>query len=99
LRGNVRPSLDEIGEVVVVNSQKATEMLKKTSGMKKTKALIMVLSATCECSNVHNIIYSDIAEKLEERLIPVTAEKCWGKGTAFSMAMESAKKLILEQIY
>ena len=36
----------------------------------------------------------NLAEKLEAALQPETADRCWGKGAAFSLAMNHARQLV-----
>lgn len=41
---------------------------------------------------------AQLAERLETRLLPQTAESCWGRGAAFSMAMAGALALVREAL-
>ncbi|MBP1609550.1 MAG: hypothetical protein H6Q04_1785, partial [Acidobacteria bacterium] len=35
-----------------------------------------------------------MSQMLEKALAPETAERCWGKGAAFAIAMENARKIV-----
>lgn len=98
LKGVMRPSIDQVGEEIANNSELAEMVLEKTARMGKTKAIIMILSAICAngAPAKQNLIMktAKFAQELTDALKPVTPEKCWGKGTAFAMAMQTAKKII-----
>jgi len=103
LNGKPKPSVDELGEMIVLNCDRAKELISETAGMKKTKSLIMILSAICKVAKNNDDIkplslrINLFVDQLNEALLPATADKCWGKGTAFTMAMEQAKKCIIQQ--
>jgi hypothetical protein len=99
LKGSMRPSIDEVGKMIVENSEMVALLLPKTAGMKKTKAIIMILAAICVMGDQGKAIkmilnISHFADELEGALAPITPEKCWGKGTAFGMAMVLAQKCL-----
>lgn len=103
LRGNKRPSIDELSDMITENEKTAKILLEETKNIKKTKAVIMILAAISEVSSskILNLVaisglIERLADKLDASLKPETADKCWGKGAAFSLAMEQAKKCILE---
>ena len=79
---------------------KMSEVLKETYGTKKTKSVLMVIAAVCETYNDVQKAReaaketSKLADKLDERLRPHSAAECWGKGTAFSIALEQARRLV-----
>ena len=99
LRGNLKPRTDDLAEVITSNSDMAAELLYETAGTRKTKPVIMILAAICEarpngqlrklCNRVESM-----SQMLEKALAPETAERCWGKGAAFAIAMENARKIV-----
>lgn len=99
LAGNLKPTADEIAKMIIKNSEIAAMVLPKTTGTKKTKTIIMILAAICTIQEKDRILQrilkvSRYADELEQCLKPFLPEKCWGKGTAFAMAMEAARKCV-----
>jgi len=100
LRGVNKPSRDFLADILVEKTEILKIMLDETKGTKKTKPIMMILAAICNEHNDRDKIKNlsrnveGIAQKLEQSLIPSTADKCWGKGVAFVLAMESAKQCV-----
>jgi hypothetical protein len=100
LRGNAKPSIDEISAIIVEKSDLIKHALNESHRTKKTKSVLMVLAAICEFSNDVDEVgrltrkTSTLSEKLDNALAPHSADSCWGKGTAFSMALIQARKLL-----
>ena len=103
LNGNVKPSVDELGEKIAENSGLATVVLEETRGTKKTRAVAMILGVICFLSRGTEPAKALarktplFAEQLEAVLLPHTAEKCWGKGAAFGLAVNHARQIVEKQ--
>lgn len=75
-------------------------MLDQTKGTKKTKALLMVLAVVAveakdqESAAIMALDSQRWAAELEKRLAPQTADQCWGKGTAFALALRMAREVV-----
>jgi hypothetical protein len=101
LRNIVNPSQDDISAVIIEKDQILSRLMEKSAGTKKTKAFLMILGAITELSNneteaialVNNAPI--LTELLEHELLPFTAERCWGRGISFGMAMGKAKDVVL----
>jgi hypothetical protein len=100
LAGNLRPSTDSLADAITANTQKAEVVLAETSGTKKTKSVLMIMAAICYQATSESqarlmaMRTREFADRLESALIPQTAESCWGKGAAFSLALTQAKTVI-----
>lgn len=100
LEGTPRPSIDQLGDMIARNSDRGRIIVAETKGKQKTRGMMMILAAVCfiaksEAEVKQITIHSEqLAEKLETVLMPHKPEKCWGKGVAFSMAMEQARLLV-----
>jgi hypothetical protein len=93
LKGNIKPSTDEISIVISENSKCSEELLIETKRIKKTKGIIMILASLCFLNKLELAGYVEkLARSLEATLRPETPERCWAKGAAFTLAMEQAKK-------
>jgi len=95
LKGEIKPSVDEIAECMVDHSNILEQAMKQTRGTRKTKSILMILAAICFLSNGDNAkglfgIVSGLAEKLDQELFPIEAIKCWNRGAAFTLVMEKA---------
>jgi hypothetical protein len=99
LNGELSPSADTIAAAIVANAERFQAILTRTSGTKKTKAVLMILAAICvEARSTEQISEmaphtQKLADKLETLLLPETAQRCWGKGAAFSLALQQARML------
>lgn len=98
LNGNLRPSADDLAGIIQRHSEAMSIAIAGSRGSRKTRGALMVIAAlidrfgaTIETRLPHVPIYAD---KLQAGLAPRTAEECWGKGVAFSLAMECAKRIV-----
>lgn len=95
-----KPTADAIADIMIERSEDLATVLKESKGTKKTRAVLMVLAAIIQSTtNTQNLIrltkeIEILAHNLERQLEPANAEKCWGRGAAFSLAMEQARKII-----
>jgi len=102
INGNLKPSTDIIGTTIVRNSEIVSMLLSETLGMKKTKAVIMILASIVVVSKSTRVaselvkFADEAATKLLNQLSPQSPESCWGKGAAFSLALEIATRIIKE---
>ncbi len=100
LNGDKVASPDKIADIIINRAKSLELIVKETKGTKKTKSVLMILSAVCFKTNdpetIKNMAARTVllAGKLEENLLPSQADKCWGRGVAFVLAMEQAKKCI-----
>jgi len=100
LQGTLRPSTDALADQIRNNDQIVTPLLKQTSGTKKTKTIMMILAVICnEIGDTKRAL--DLAKRVEEfgkqldsNLKPESTERCWGRGAAFTLAMERAKRIV-----
>ena len=100
LEGVPRPTKDQLADMIESNASIAAIIISKTRGAKKTRSLLMILSAICTV-NPDRILLEELirnspkmAEKLSEALAPQTAEQCWCRGAAFGLAMEHARQIV-----
>lgn len=100
LNGYKTPSPDKIADVMIEKSETLEDILTETKGTKKTRAILMILGAACfaahDRATLARLLKSVevMASKLEKALAPATADKCWGRGVAFVMAMDQAIKVV-----
>lgn len=99
LRGNMKPSTDDLGNLITALAEKSEIILKGIRGMKRTKAVVMVIAAIIECYPLSSIdgavkLIPRFVERLESNLEPENADKCWGRGAAFSLAMRQAQQAV-----
>ena len=100
LKGRVRPSTDELADMIEANTPRATVLLRMTAGTRKTRPILMVMAALCaptvEASRAEALAaqITDLAAELEVALQPRAAAECWGRGVAFSLAMEHARRIV-----
>jgi len=91
------PTTDAIANLLIEQSSKLLLITDELKGTKKTKGILMISAAICiaeknikqECKKIDTYV-----KELESALYPSTSEKCWGRGIAFTMALEQAKKII-----
>jgi hypothetical protein len=98
LRGNLKPSSDDVAAVLLEFVASMATLLAQTRGSRKSRELLMVMAALL----VHH--QDDVAsyithlpilvDQLRAALLPRTANECWGRGAAFSLAMEQARRLV-----
>ena len=101
LEGHAKPSKDELAAKIKENGDLVEALLERTKGTKKTRAIIMIMGmvSTLEektaLARVNHV--EEMADRLGQALLPQTPEKCWGRGVAFSLAMEQAKRIVTEE--
>lgn len=99
LAGNLKPTSDDLSKTLTDKAHILAAMMSRTKGGKKTRAMLMVIAAmileygeTC----VERVVDLPLlADRLTADLLPRTPEECWGRGVAFSLAMESARRVVL----
>ena len=79
-------------------------MMKETKGAKKGRGELMIMAAVAlkhgiagdaeETAAIDVLDLGRYVVELEKRLAPETAEKCWGKGAAFTLAMRTAREVV-----
>lgn len=100
LMGNPKPSVDQLATIIEVNAPQAKTLLEETIRVKKSKAVIMILAAILveydQADVVHRIAATveQLAARLESALLPQTIAQCWGRGAAFGLSMEIARKIV-----
>lgn len=99
LRGIVKPSKDKLADYLIEKKVILSEILSQTKGTKKTRGVLMVLAAISLMDDISSIKLKSCnaesyAKELDSILCPSSAEECWGRGTAFTVAMGQAKKCI-----
>jgi hypothetical protein len=100
LDGDVRPSTEQIAAMIAKIYDNSMTVLKENKGLKKTKAVLMIVAAIClvaespdEAKKIARKT-DDLRAALEESLLPADADKCWNRGAAFSMAMDKARLIV-----
>lgn len=99
LTGEMKPSNDRLAEVIAANSPLAKTILKSISGLKKSKSVLMIVAALCVKSKKEAVDHlfvriSEFSDALDIALMPHTASSCWGRGAAFGLALEHARRII-----
>ena len=100
LTGVPKPTVDDLANIMARYSDIVARILRETHGTKKTRAVLMILAAiavsakTADEAGSISLHAVNLAEKLEAALQPETADRCWGKGAAFSLAMNHARQLV-----
>lgn len=91
LKGRLRPSVDIIAEGLTEHDEILEIAVKQTKGIKKSKAMLMIMSAICDLNKP--VLFGrieELADMLEGDLRPTEADLCWNRGAAFTLAMEKA---------
>jgi hypothetical protein len=100
LKDKPKPSKDQIADVMIQQSEMFSAVLIETKGTKKTKSILMILSAICFISkNIEEakskaIMVETYAGRLDVLLSPSSAVQCWGKGAAFTLSMKQAQLVV-----
>ena len=100
LRGDTRPSVDQIALVLSESDAMLKEIMRETAGTKKDKAMLMVLGAIVATAKNLDAMRSltakarVFADRLELALTPYSSSSCWGKGVSFGMALEKAREIV-----
>ena len=104
LNGEKAALPDKIADIIIDKSKHFEALLKETKGTKKTKSVLMILASMAHLvSDVAALkkmaVHTEmLAAKLDAKLAPSVADKCWGRGVAFVLAMEHAKKCVEEKL-
>jgi len=99
LRGNIKPSLDDIANVIIEKDKSLGMAIEQTRRIKKTKPLLMVLAAICSYDVPEEIKLHlfgravTLSAKLEP-ILTIPADKCWNRGAAFTLAMKKAQEVV-----
>jgi len=100
LAGNLRPSLDTLAATIERLSPIVEPLLVETAGTKKTKSVLMILAAICGTgrteADARTLAKQTelLAGRLDRALEPQTSAACWGRGAAFGLAMENARRIV-----
>jgi hypothetical protein len=98
LDGNLKPSGDELAAVLHDRSTQLAQALAQTRGTKKTRELLMILAVLLveqgEAFATSITQVPILVDRLRAALLPRTAAECWGRGAAFSLALEQARRLV-----
>jgi len=101
LRGIPKPSKDTLADTIVRLAPMAQPLLRDLAGTKKTRAVLMIVAAICTqdwpAADARRRLrdVDDLAWQLDRALLPQTAAQCWGRGAAFGLAMEHARRIIM----
>jgi hypothetical protein len=105
LRDEVQPSMDTIAKTMEANYNNIHLALDLTRGKSKSKAALMVIAVMVSYPTnlTQTLLHVDeFAAKLEKRLAEapgnLSADKCWGRGSGFRLALSIARDLVLERI-
>jgi len=94
-----KPTKDAIADVLVNKEHALSVIMREAKGTKKTKALLMILAIVLTLAkDDENLIYMvKRSESMANELIAKTPEidKCWGRGVAFTMALDMAKQIVV----
>lgn len=102
LRGKNRPSVDDLADLMTEHADIVERLLTETHGTKKTRAVLMMLAVIAENPDLHGDVshlvqrLKELTDRLETALAPASADACWGKGTAFTLAITHAKRILME---
>jgi hypothetical protein len=99
LRGDLRPSPDALATVLLEFATPLAVVLAATRGSRKSRELLMIVAALLmhHRDEIGQRMASVpiLVDQLQAALLPRTASECWGRGAAFSLAMEQARRLVL----
>jgi hypothetical protein len=94
-----KPSLDEIACIISSYNHEFDVAIKSTRGTKKTRGVLMIMSALCylnEKDDIEPAVFAMVPEmaiKLEKVAFPVLLKDCWRRPAANSKVMGSAIKI------
>ncbi len=103
LNNNRKPSVDQLADTIANYSQAIQAVMMATSGTRKTRAVLMLMAAivaTCDDLALATRIaghISAMSDELHISLAPHTPDECWGRGAAFGLALESARRIVLKE--
>lgn len=89
--GDTKPSVDEIAAGLVEYDKMLLDAIEKTRGIKKTKEILMIVSAiiATKKTELYGRVES-LGKTLVEGLLPTEVDRCWNRGAAFTLAMQKA---------
>jgi hypothetical protein len=100
LSGTIKPSKDELADAISAYAKPIAEVLARAKGQKKTRAMLMIMAALISDDEAHAPDRMSqlpiLCDKLSAALAPRTADECWGRGAAFSLALEAARRIVRE---
>lgn len=100
LSGQARPSADLIAQTITQYANGFAHLLRLTKGMKKTRPVLMLLAAIASESDTDiqrdrfTVSIDAMVRQLMDALAPETPATCWGRGAAFMLAMQHAKRIV-----
>lgn len=95
LHGVVKPDADEISEVLAANDAFLEKVMKNTRGVKKTKAMWMILAVIMDKGADSLLPHIEFLGRiLEDTLSPIEIREVWNRGAAFTLGMEKAKEVV-----
>lgn len=98
--GKLKPSVDEMADMIEKNADIVNDVLETSKGIKKTKGIVMLLAAISmeRVSKVKDLVgdIESMCNKLCNMLRPETPETCWNKKAAFTLAMKHAVEIVKE---
>lgn len=100
LEGNNKPNTDAIADTIIRFNNVIKETISQLHRTKKTRSVVMLAGAIA----AESVSLPDIERKMQhmeifvrtfdDALMPSTAQQCWGRGAAFSMAMQKAVSIV-----
>lgn len=99
-----KPTTDSIADIMVSRAQDFELVLGETKGTKKTRSVLMVFAAMFSTSTDGSKLsilarhIEKLSDDLNKSLLPSNADECWGRGVAFVLALEQAKRCVEEQV-
>jgi len=87
LRGDTRPSVDQIALVLSESDAMLKEMLMVLGAIVATAKNLDAMRSLTAKARV-------FADRLELALTPYSSSSCWGKGVSFGMALEKAREIV-----
>jgi hypothetical protein len=98
LDGCLKPSTDQLAQGLEQHAPVLALVLTQTQGTRKTREVQMLLAALTarfDAETVRHLpLLPILVDQLRARLAPRTAAECWGRGAAFSLAMEQARQIV-----
>ena len=102
LNKTLRPSADKIADGLIKYNDILKIAISQTKGYKKNKAMQMIIAAGCTFSRIKaELVFSktaQLSQELSNELGEELVEEYWGKGSAFTLCMEHAKRICQQEI-
>ena len=91
IKGKIKPTPDEMAEMMVRYSDSLLQVIEKTKGVRKTKTRVVMIAALIHKDKLEKIgELQMLAEKLDAQLSPYGIKKYWNRGGAFELLMNKA---------